>query len=194
LAIDVVRRRILSNQPSTTTWVQGNGRHAFTLIEVLAAILILSILVVVSVPSAGLMIARAQEATCVANMRGITVGLHSYLQDHKNIWPQGPSPNEKKPWEDFWLDVLIPYDISEKKWQCPAFNSVLAGQGVPPKERPQVHYMPTVFPPEPGIATRWETQPWLIERPSVHKNGPHICFPDGSIKSFNKILAEQGVR
>ena len=51
-----------------------------------------------------------------------------------------------------------------------------------------------MFTAEPGIATRWATQPWLIERASVHKHGPHICFPDGSVKSFNKVLAEQGLR
>jgi prepilin-type N-terminal cleavage/methylation domain-containing protein len=170
------------------------AQQAFSLLEVIAAVLIVTILIVLVAPSASHMIARAQESACIANMRGITVGLHAYLQDHQNVWPQGPSPNEEKPWEDFWLQVLKPYDIREKNWQCPAFNSALAAQGAPPEERPRVHYIPTLFPPTPGIATRWATQPWLIERPSVHKNGPHICFPDGSVKSFNKVLAESGMR
>jgi hypothetical protein len=51
-----------------------------------------------------------------------------------------------------------------------------------------------MFPAQPGSATQWATHPWLIERANVHRDGPHICFPDGSIKSFNKILAEQGAR
>jgi type II secretory pathway pseudopilin PulG len=168
--------------------------EGFTLLETLISSLILGILLVLFFPNLQNFIFRSSESACIANMRGITVGLHAYLQDHQNVWPQGPSPNEEKPWEDFWLQVLKPYDIREKNWQCPAFNSALAAQGAPPEERPRVHYIPTLFPPTPGIATRWATQPWLIERPSVHKNGPHICFPDGSVKSFNKVLAEQGVR
>jgi prepilin-type N-terminal cleavage/methylation domain-containing protein len=192
---DFVLRLVPSKQFLTScNRISGGRQHAFTLLEVLAAAIIVSILVVVSIPSAGIMIARAQESACIANMRGITVGLHSYLQDHKNVWPQGPSLNEKKPWENFWLKVLNSYDVPEKRWQCPAFNSALASKGVPVDERSKVHYVPTTFPDTPGIATRWATQPWLIERASVHKHGPHICFPDGSVKSFNKVLAEQGVR
>lgn len=168
--------------------------QGFTLLEALAAVFIVAILVVLFFPNARDFLLRAGEAGCIANMRAITVGLHGYLQDNRNIWPQGPSLNEEKAWEAFWLEVLKPYGITEKTWQCPAFNSELAAQGVPADERPKVHYVPTMFTAEPGIATRWATQPWLIERANVHKNGPHICFPDGSVKSFNKVLAEQGVR
>lgn len=165
-----------------------------TLLDTILACVLIGIILALFIPSAREFYLRAQEVTCIANMRGITVALHAYLQDHQNIWPQGPSPDEEKPWEEFWLQVLKPYDIRAKNWQCPACNSALAAQGAPPEEHPRVHYIPTLFPATPGIATRWATQPWLIERASVHKHGPHICFPDGSVKSFDKVLAEQGVR
>ena len=166
----------------------------FTILEVLAAAIILGILALLFFPNARDWLLRAGEAGCIANMRSITVSLHSYLHDHQNVWPQGPSLNEEAAWEAFWLQPLKPYGITEKTWQCPSFNSALASKGVPADERPKVHYVPTMFTAEPGIATRWATQPWLIERASVHKHGPHICFPDGSVKSFNKVLAEQGLR
>jgi prepilin-type N-terminal cleavage/methylation domain-containing protein len=169
-------------------------QSGFTILEVLAAAIIIGILTLLFFPNARDWFLRAGEAGCIANMRSITVGLHAYLHDHQNVWPQGPSLNEEAAWEAFWLEPLKPYGITEKTWQCPSFNSELASKGVPLDERPKVHYVPTMFPPEPGIATRWATQPWLIERASVHKHGPHICFPDGSVKSFNKVLAEQGVR
>jgi prepilin-type N-terminal cleavage/methylation domain-containing protein len=169
-------------------------RGGFTILEVLAAILIVAILAIVLLPSGKDLMMRAGEAGCIANMRSITVALRGYLQDHANVWPQGPSLNEEAAWETFWLKTLEPYGISEKNWQCPVFNSTLAAKGVPLEDRPKIHYVPTVFPAEPGIADRWSTQPWLIERASAHKNGPHICFPDGTVKSFNKVLAERGVR
>ena len=34
----------------------------------------------------------------------------------------------------------------------------------------------------------------LIEMADAHGQGPLICFPDGSVKPFAKVLAEQGVR
>lgn len=121
-------------------------------------------------------------------MRNITTGLHAYLQDNNRQWPQGPTPDAGPAWENFWLGVLQPYGIGPKTWQCP---------GVATSSDPDatcIHYVPTMFPGVPGIATRWPTQPWLIERGEGHGQGALICFPDGSIKSFDKVLAEQGVR
>ena len=134
----------------------------FTILEVLAAAIILGILALLLFPNARDWLLRAGEAGCMANMRSITVSLHSYLHDHQNVWPQGPSLNEEAAWEAFWLQPLKPYGITEKTWQCPSFNSALASKGVPADERPKVHYVPTMFTAEPGIATRWSTQPWLI--------------------------------
>ena len=174
--------------------ITRHHRSGFTLLEVIAASAILAILALVLLPNARDFIFRAGEVGCIANMRAVTVGLHAYVQDHQQVWPQGPSLNDEEPWELFWLSVLKPYSIESKTWQCPAFNSALAAKGVPVGERPKIHYVPTMFPATPGIATRWATQPWLIERSSVHKKGPHICWPDGSVKSFDKVLAETGVR
>lgn len=169
-------------------------RAGFTILEVLAALVIVAVLAVLFFPNARDFILRAGEAGCMANMRSITVALHDYLHDHQNVWPQGPSLNDEAAWEKFWLEALKDYGITEKTWQCPSFNSSLAAGGVPLDERPKVHYVPTMFPAEAGIATRWSKQPWLIERTSVHKDGAHICFPDGAVKSFNKVLGEMGVR
>jgi len=162
--------------------------HAFTILDSVAVLAIVAILVVLAVPNFGSYARKAQEARCMANMRNITVGLRAYLQDHGNVWPQGPPPDAGAAWENFWLAVLRPYGITEKTWQCPAIMAR------PQEDTPRVHYTPTLFPPLPGIADRWPTHPWLIERGEGHGNGALICFPDGSIKSFDKVLAEQGVR
>ena len=167
---------------------------AFTLIEVIAVLLILSILLLIFLPNMQGYMQRAGEARCMANMRAITVALHCYLQDHGNVWPQGPSPENRQPWEQFWLSTLKPYDINERTWQCPTIRSSPGFRATSASDRPRVHYTPTMFNATPGIATRWATHPWLIERSSVHPHGALICFPDGSIKPFDKVLAEQGVR
>ncbi len=162
--------------------------HAFSILDVLAVVAIIAILVLLAIPNFGNYLRKAQEARCMANMRNITVALRGYLQDHGNVWPQGPSPEAGVAWENFWLGVLRPYGITEKTWQCP---TIVARSG---PDTPRVHYTPTLFPPRPGVADRWPTHPWLIERGEGHGNGALICFPDGSIKSFDKVLAELGAR
>lgn len=173
---------------------RAGTKRGFTLLELMAVVALLAILAAFAVLNYRDLLASAHEAGCVANMRGLTVALHSYLQDHAAVWPQGPNPNQENAWEDFWLVRLSPYGISEKSWQCPGFNGMAASAGIPVKERPRVHYVPTTFGPEAGLAYRWAKQPWLIERASSHRNGAHICFQDGTVKSFNKVLAEMGVR
>lgn len=149
---------------------------------------VIAILVVLAVPNFGSFVRKAQEVRCMANMRNITVGLRGYLEDHGNVWPQGPAPQAGVAWGNFWLGVLQPYGITDKTWQCPG----IVARAEP--DTPRVHYTPTLFPAVPGIADRWPTHPWLIERGEGHGHGALICFPDGSIKSFDKVLAELGAR
>lgn len=158
------------------------------MLDVIAVLIIIAILVVLAVPNVDNFVRKAQEVRCMANMRNITVGLRAYLQDHGNVWPQGPPPEAGPVWEDYWLGVLQPYGITDKTWQCPG----IMARAEP--DTPRVHYTPTMFPPLPGIADRWPTHPWLIERGEGHGHGALICFPDGSVKSFDKVLAELGAR
>jgi type II secretory pathway pseudopilin PulG len=177
-----------------TAGKRRRAHAAFTLLELAAVVFIVSLLVVLAIPNLRQFMTRAGEAGCMANMRSINVGLRGYMQDHGSVWPQGPTPNEERPWEDFWLAVLRPYGINDRTWRCPTIDSSLAAGGAAREDRPRVHYVPTLFSAEPGAAYKWATQPWLIERASAHDQGALICFPDGSIKSFSKVLAEHGVR
>lgn len=162
-------------------------RGGFTVVELLIAIAILGILAALVFPNYQGIVLQAQKAVCKSHMRAIHVALGNYLQDHKNVWPQGPYPRDKQAWETFWLATLKPYDISENTWQCPTLKRALANS-----EGNQLHYTPSMFDATPGIARRWSTQPWLIERFGAHPGGPLVVFPDGSIKSMDWVLAERG--
>jgi prepilin-type N-terminal cleavage/methylation domain-containing protein len=166
---------------------------AFTLLELIAVLVILAVLAVLLIPELHRYRANAGLVTCTANMRAINLGLRSYLLEHRNVWPQGPPVTEGKIWEEFWLESLKKYGIADKQWLCPTINLSLAARGIPEQERPRVHYLPTMFSNEPGIADRWSTQPWLIERSAVHGHGPLIGFPDGSVRHFEMVLAQQGL-
>jgi prepilin-type N-terminal cleavage/methylation domain-containing protein len=170
---------------------QSLARQAFTLLEIVVVLLIITILSLLVFPNYNSIVAAAQEAMCAQNMRKIRLALGGYLEDHGMVWPQAPVEGAEQQIQQFWFATLEPYDISRKTWQCPTIRSKMEERqlgDVP------MHYAPTAFDATPNIANRWATQPWLIEVADAHGHGPLICFPDGSVKSFYKVLAEQGAR
>ena len=165
----------------------------FTLLEIVVVLLIVLILAGFLLPNYPKIIGAVQKAVCVSNMRSIHVGLSSYLQDYSDVWPQGPAPEEERAWEEFWVTTLEQQGVAPITWRCPAISARISS-GAPDRERfPEtaMHYAPTMFDDTRGIARRWATQPWLIERADVHGAGPLICFPDGSVKDLRRVLAEQ---
>ena len=152
--------------------------------------LILTILALLLVPNMGRLTSAAQQVVCASHMRGIRLAVDSYLQDHKLVWPQGPAPQEPG-WAAFWLSSLRPYGVNERTWECPVIRGWAREVDDPEFN---LHYVQTMFDPTPNIAHRWSTQPWLIEIADAHGKGPLIAFPDGSVKSYSKVLAEQGAR
>lgn len=175
--------------PSSTSKSSG-----FTIVELLAVVVLIAILAALVLPNYKGWLARAAQAKCMGNMRSIHVALGNYLNDHKDVWPQGPSPLEGAPWAEFWVRALSEEGIDQRTWECPAIYRML---GNPPRDEitsESIHYIPTMFDDKPGTARHWPTQPWLVERADAHGNGALICFTDGSIKPFNKVLAELGYR
>ena len=164
------------------------------MLEVLAVTSIIAILVLLAYPNMHDYLARAREVVCMGNMKSINAALHLYLLDHEAVWPQQPEEHDTKPWDEFWIRTLKGYGITEKTWQCPEIQARLTPVARRQEDIPKVHYTPTSFPPIKGIAYRWSTQPWLIEKANAHGKGSLISFPDGSVKPLFKVLAEQGVR
>jgi type II secretory pathway pseudopilin PulG len=159
----------------------------------LAAAAIIAILAALVAPNYNKWLAQAAQAKCMGNMRSIHIALEGYLNDHKDVWPQGPSPLEGAPWAEFWIRTLEPGGIPPRTWECPAIYRMLGNPQRNDITADSVHYIPTMFDDKPGTARRWPTQPWLVERADAHGNGALICFTDGSIKPFRKVLAEQGL-
>ena len=101
-------------------------RGAFTILELVVVLAILGILAALILPNYQSIIHKSQEAVCTSHMRSIHVALANYLQDHQDVWPQGPYPRDNQAWEAFWLATLRPYDINENTWQCPTLKRALA--------------------------------------------------------------------
>ena len=181
-------RKVVGPRPA------GPTSKAFTVLEILAVLCILTILALLLVPNYKTWMAKAAQVACMANMRSIHIGLGTYLNDHKNIWPQGPAPFDGAPWAKFWIRTLEAEGVPRKTWECPSIRGMLGDPSRDEITESSIHYIPTMFDGLPGTARRWPTQPWLVERANAHGNGALICFTDGSVKPFNQVMAEQGLR
>lgn len=160
-----------------------------TLLEVLTAVVILGILGFVGYISYRPLLARAEAAQCMTNMRSLHTALVGYMQD-KAQWPQPPEglweAEDQGPFEDWWIATLTPYGGTEVAWQCPTLRRLSLTQ--PEEEQHRMHYEPTPFDERTMTPYRWATQPWLVEIGDIHGRGAHILFPDGSIRVMDDIV------
>lgn len=157
----------------------------FTVVEVLVSISIISILVTLAFYGYEPILNKAQSVLCMSQMRSIHAALAANLAD-KGTWPQPQENSDANEQAAWWMDQLAPYGISQKTWICPTAKKLIANQQSSGGAKSS--YAVSLFDKGPAAPFRWPTQPWLVEGVGVHPNGPHVCFPDGSIHSLNSLL------
>ena len=127
---------------------------AFTLLELLAVITIISVLTAMVIPHIGRIQDRAQSVVCINNLRQIGVGVLGYVGDNNNEYPviepdpsspvyqpasgDDPTEVEAKP----MIDVLGPYGVTDAVLRCPAD---LKGANWYAKNDPHTSYQWRVF-------------------------------------------------
>lgn len=117
-------------------------KRAFTLVEILVVLGVISLLACILVPSMEIARARAASAGCLGNLKGIGLGLNMYLSENQMTMPQlkasRASVTEQVPVIDNTLDHYVD---NVKVFTCPAgkeiakttgtsyyWNSILSGQ------------------------------------------------------------------
>lgn len=175
--------------------------------ELLAIITILAILIVLLSGVLTKLPGAADRVRCTQNLKNIHVALSAYL-DEKGHWPKEPSMSSKDPEkqtaeqlhaqdarerkevEDFWLDALKSYGISEAIWQCPGITRLgkLQVNGYVSR----LHYQITPFDDKRGTPYRWPKQPWVVEIGNAHGRGPLLILPDGSVHDWDPYVESFG--
>ena len=86
---------------------------AFTLLELLIALVIVGILITLLVPVYGRIRERAQKVQCMANLRSLYVGTEAFLQ-RNGSWPQIFAKNygETEDFANAWVTALAPFGSS----------------------------------------------------------------------------------
>ncbi len=89
-------------------------RRAFTLIELLIVMAIISVLAGLLVPAVAMARKAARRTECASNLRQIAYGFESYLQDNHSVYPAADDPVSTSPAYWLWMGrgwrrVLMPY-------------------------------------------------------------------------------------
>lgn len=119
-------------------------KKAFTMVELLVVIGVISVLACLVAPSIKIARARAQASSCLGNLKAIGVGLTGYLGDNQMTMPQLAAARASTDEQVAVLDnTLNRYVDDVRVFTCPAgqaiarttgtsyfWNSVLSGQAV----------------------------------------------------------------
>ncbi|HRJ50446.1 MAG: DUF1559 domain-containing protein [Phycisphaeraceae bacterium] len=117
----------------------GNGKRtfpAFTLIEMLVVISVIAVVISITLPALSGSREAARRTKCLANLKGIGMGLELYLNDHKRVFPyvlpfsdpDATSKNDKSLLEIMgnYIDAATPYKdadglyLASDPWTCPS--------------------------------------------------------------------------
>jgi prepilin-type N-terminal cleavage/methylation domain-containing protein/prepilin-type processing-associated H-X9-DG protein len=104
------------------------GKKGFTLIELLVVIAIIAILAAILFPVFAQARAKARQASCLSNVKQLTLGMMQYVQDYDETYPirwyTGAQPNPPAPFGWYNWDYLIfPYVRNGDVYRCPSHTS-----------------------------------------------------------------------
>jgi prepilin-type N-terminal cleavage/methylation domain-containing protein len=158
--------------------------RGFTVLEILAVVVILAVLVALSFPAYEKIRPAAERALCENNLLNLYVAFSGYAIEG---WPQVPkgiklgSLAEQR----WWLEKTEKdLGLSKNSWQCRTISRHFAS--VPEKDRPLIHYLPTPFSKEPNRANKSEQMPWFIEIGDAHGQGNLLVRKNGTVEPSHK--------
>ncbi|RRJ94810.1 prepilin-type N-terminal cleavage/methylation domain-containing protein [Opitutaceae bacterium TAV4] len=105
--------------------------RAFTLIELMTVIAIISILAAIIIPTVGKVRKSARRAECISNLRQIMTAAHLFANEHKGNFPTTRNvamgmfaPNPSTPHDGGLITALLSYANGSKKiFYCPSVVS-----------------------------------------------------------------------
>jgi type II secretory pathway pseudopilin PulG len=163
---------------------------AFTLLEVVAVLMVIGILAVMLIPAYSTVRMRAQRVSCVSNLKNLYVAANAHTQDRQS-WPQIPTTNLQSPgYANGWIEALRPYGIGPKNWVCPTVQDLLRGNA--PASR--IDYLAMPFAATATAPYRYPTHPWFVERADVHGDGQMLILASGEIYSSREVARDARFR
>jgi type II secretory pathway pseudopilin PulG len=156
---------------------------AFTLLELVSAILVIAILVTLLIPALEQVKIRVEKINCTNNLRQLYVGAAAYIQEY-NHWPQvNPAllQSTNHAYDNAWIEDFIPFGISRGTWICPTIQRQLGGPDYTQAQNYRTDYIAMPFDNKPRTPYQWTTSPWFVERGNVHGNGNLVIQSNGAV-------------
>lgn len=158
-----------------TNYHTNNSRqHAFTLVEVLIVMAIISVLVAITFPVFALGIRSARRSACMNNMHQLTVNMHLYLHDYDNVFPSYKvDPQNLSHADDlaFWHDRFC----QGRDANAPSWTTLLSPYAKPSKTEGSPLFCPFDSRLEPTKTTSYEFKMWL----ALGRNEHEVPSPSG---------------
>ena len=168
------------------------GRHrAFTLLELVTVILVITILIVMLLPVYQQLQVHFARTRCISNLRSLHVAANLFVQDH-HAWPQIKNAGvTRSVVATSWIAHLQPYGLDQINWICPTIQQQLGNPDLSNPANVRIDYTATPFDTNPQTPFKWAKQPWFVENGNVHGNGNLLVFPDGHVQELNDFLSSQ---
>ncbi len=97
------------------------NRGGFTLIELLVVIAIIAILAAILFPVFAQAREKARQASCLSNMKQMSLGTLQYVQDYDELFPRAQSKDQwNNGWANSWAITAQPYMKSIDVYRCPS--------------------------------------------------------------------------
>lgn len=170
-------------------------KRAFTLVELIVVIAVIAVVATLAVPAYKRVMENGRSAGCQSNLRQLSVGLQSYLQDNEITMPTLRPGREKKEEEVPVIDnTLNKYLPEEKVFACPSdrkfaresgtsyhWNVALNGQKVG-----NLNFL--------GMVEQHSRIPVLGDKEGFHpysENKVNILYADGHASKDVRFFTEQ---
>jgi prepilin-type N-terminal cleavage/methylation domain-containing protein len=176
----------------------------FSLMELLAAVFVLSILAGLTLPLAGYFRDRSETFRCRAKLRTLYNGTAAYVLDNQS-WPSirpsskaehtgGAEVRAGSSFDARWIRALEPYGVSQQDWVCPAaqrFRLRQIGEEQLKNLGMRIDYTPTIFGSGSMAPYEWPKHPWFIERGANHRSGQQIILSNGAVADIDELIQRE---
>jgi prepilin-type N-terminal cleavage/methylation domain-containing protein/prepilin-type processing-associated H-X9-DG protein len=162
----------------------NSNARGFTLVELLVVVAIIATLGGIAVPVSFSMIAKSKETACLGNLRGIGIGIQSYLQDNNQQLPiLALGRSSKTSSEPVLETVLLPYVDNPDVFHCPADNEKFQKTGSSYNWNITQNGLRITDVSFFGIRDRPEAVPLVTDKENWHPNGTNFLYADSSSSS-----------
>lgn len=99
-------------------------KHGFTLIELLVVIAIIAILAAILFPVFAKARAKAQQVSCLSNIKQLSLAAIMYAEDYGGVLPKARFFDDD---EGYWFAMIYPYVKNSQIYVCPTLGKNHSG-------------------------------------------------------------------